>query len=116
MKNFFYIILFLPFISIAQNDVTPKIACDLITDYERAKEFTYRNTRNANSIEELKAILDNEGGFVEGYWNGDAETELKIKELTKATIRCIPLGNHANGKCILTGEEGALKVVFARAY
>ena len=84
--------------------------------YERAKEFTYRNTRNANSIEELKAILDNEGGFVEGYWNGDAETELKIKELTKATIRCIPLGNHANGKCILTGEEGALKVVFARAY
>ena len=50
MKNFFYIILFLPFISIGQNDVTPKIACDLITDYERAKEFTlkYLNTMPAD--------------------------------------------------------------------
>ena len=84
--------------------------------YNKAKEFTDRNTRIANSIEELKAILDHEGGFVEGYWNGDADTEQKIKELTKATIRCIPIGNHANGKCILTGEEGAMKVVFARAY
>ena len=50
MKNFFYIILFLPFLSIAQNDITPKIACDLINDYERAKEFTlkYLNTMPAN--------------------------------------------------------------------
>ena len=84
--------------------------------YEKAKEFTHLNTRTANNIEELKAILDEDGGFVEGYWNGDAETEQKIKDLTKATIRCIPLGDHAKGKCILTGEEGAQKVVFARAY
>ena len=84
--------------------------------YEKAKEFTYRNTRTANNIEELKAILDEDGGFVEGYWNGDAETEQKIKDLTKATIRCIPLGDHAKGVCILTGDEGAQKVVFARAY
>ena len=84
--------------------------------YEKAKEFTHRNTRTANNIEELKAILDEDGGFVEGYWNGDAETEQKIKDLTKATIRCIPLGDHAKGECILTGEEGAQKVVFARAY
>ena len=50
MKNFFYIILFLPFLSIAQNDITPKIECDLINDYERAKEFTlkYLNTMPAN--------------------------------------------------------------------
>ena len=84
--------------------------------YEKAKEFTHLNTRTANNIEELKAILDEDGGFVEGYWNGDAETEQKIKDLTKATIRCIPLGDHAKGVCILTGEEGAQKVVFARAY
>ena len=84
--------------------------------YEKAKEFTHLNTRTANNIEELKAILDEDGGFVEGYWNGDAETEQKIKDLTKATIRCIPLGDHAKGKCILTGDEGAQKVVFARAY
>ena len=84
--------------------------------YEKAKEFTHRNTRTANNIEELKAILDEDGGFVEGYWNGDAETEQKIKDLTKATIRCIPLGDHVKGRCILTGDEGAQKVVFARAY
>ena len=84
--------------------------------YEKAKEFTHLNTRTANNIEELKAILDEDGGFVEGYWNGDAETEQKIKDLTKATIRCIPLGDHVQGKCILTGDEGAQKVVFARAY
>ena len=84
--------------------------------YEKAKEFTHLNTRTANNIEELKSILDEDGGFVEGYWNGDAETEQKIKDLTKATIRCIPLGDHATGKCILTGEEGAQKVVFASAY
>ena len=84
--------------------------------YEKAKEFTHLNTRTANNIEELKAILDEDGGFVEGYWNGDAETEQKIKDLTKATIRCIPLGDHAKGECILTGDEGAQKVVFARAY
>ena len=84
--------------------------------YEKAKEFTHLNTRTANNIEELKSILDEDGGFVEGYWNGDAETEQKIKDLTKATIRCIPLGDHTTGKCILTGEEGAQKVVFASAY
>ena len=84
--------------------------------YEKAKEFTHLNTRTANNIEELKSILDEDGGFVEGYWNGHAETEQKIKDLTKATIRCIPLGNHPTGKCILTGEEGAQKVVFASAY
>ena len=84
--------------------------------YEKAKEFTHLNTRTANNIEELKSILDEDGGFVEGYWNGDAETEQKIKDLTKATIRCIPLGDHATGKCILTGEVGAQKVVFASAY
>ena len=84
--------------------------------YEKAKEFTHLNTRTANNIEELKSILDEDGGFVEGYWNGDAETEQKIKDLTKATIRCIPLGDHPTGKCILTGEKGSQKVVFASAY
>ena len=84
--------------------------------YEKAKEFTHLNTRTANNIEELKSILDEDGGFVEGYWNGHAETEQKIKDLTKATIRCIPPGDHPTGKCILTGEEGAQKVVFAIAY
>ena len=84
--------------------------------YEKAKEFTHLNTRTANNIEELKSILDEDGGFVEGYWNGDAETEQKIKDLTKATIRCIPPGDHPSGKCILTGEKGSQKVVFASAY
>ena len=98
-------------------DHVQQILTDMQTKlYEKAKEFTHLNTRTANNIEELKAILDKDGGFVEGYWNGDAETEQKIKDLTKATIRCIPLGDHVQGKCILTGDEGAQKVVFARAY
>ena len=98
-------------------DHVQKTLADMQTKlYEKAKEFTHLNTRTVNNIEELNSILDEKGGFVEGFWNGDAETERKIKELTKATIRCIPLGDHAIGKCILTGEEGAQKVVFASAY
>ena len=64
----------------------------------------------------MNKILNSKGGFVEAYWNGDSKTEQKIKELTKATIRCIPLTKSSNGKCILTGDLNSKKVVFARAY
>ena len=84
--------------------------------YAKAKQFVDQNIRNASNIDELSAILDAHGGFVEGYWNGSSEVELKIKDLTKATIRCIPIHDNSTGKCILTGEENAQKVIFARAY
>ena len=84
--------------------------------FAKAKQFVDQNIRKASNIDELSAILDAHGGFVEGYWNGSSEVELKIKDLTKATIRCIPMHDNSTGKCILTGEENAQKVIFARAY
>ena len=84
--------------------------------FANAKQFVDQNIRKASNIDELSAILDAQGGFVEGYWNGSSEVELKIKDLTKATIRCIPMHDNSKGKCILTNEENAQKVIFARAY
>jgi prolyl-tRNA synthetase len=62
-------------------------------------------------------LLDTKGGFISAHWDGTAETEEKIKEQTKATIRCIPLEHDGKaGKCILTGNPSAQRVLFARAY
>ena len=61
--------------------------------------------------------MKNNPGFVHAHWDGTQETEDKIKELTKATIRCIPLNNKLEeGKCILTGQPRIQRVVFAKAY
>jgi prolyl-tRNA synthetase len=83
----------------------------------RAKAFRAEMTSHASTMDELNNILDSKGGFVHAHWDGSPETEQKIKEMTKATIRCIP--NEAieeDGKCILTGRASSKKVVFARAY
>ena len=72
--------------------------------FSKASTFLKKNTLFASTIEEMNKILNSKGGFVEAYWNGDSKTEQKIKELTKATIRCIPLTKSSNGKCILTGD------------
>jgi prolyl-tRNA synthetase len=70
-----------------------------------------------DSYEEFKKILDDKGGFILAHWDGTPETEERIKEETKATIRCIPLdGKKEDGKCILTGKPSAQRVLFARAY
>jgi len=62
-------------------------------------------------------LLDEKTGFISAHWDGTGETEEKIKEITKATIRCIPLSNEQeDGKCILTGKPSAQRVLFARAY
>ncbi|MFY0689668.1 MAG: proline--tRNA ligase [Cyclobacteriaceae bacterium] len=85
--------------------------------YEKAISFRKENTREANSYDEFKNILDEHGGFVYAHWDGTVETEEQIKEETKATIRCIPLDNkQEEGKCILTGKPSIQKVLFARAY
>jgi prolyl-tRNA synthetase len=84
--------------------------------YNKALKHREENTHEANSWDEFTACLD-KGGFVKAHWNGKPETEEKIKELTKATIRCIELDTkEEQGKCILTGEPSNKKVVFARAY
>lgn len=85
--------------------------------YNRANTFRQENTREANSWEEFVKILDEKAGFVSAHWDGTSETEEKIKELTKATIRCIPLNNSSEeGKCVLTGNTSKQRVMFARAY
>ncbi len=85
--------------------------------FNKALAFRNENIREANSWEELVDLLDHKAGFVSAHWDGTAETEEKIKEKTKATIRCIPLDNKLEaGKCILTGNPSSQRVLFARAY
>jgi prolyl-tRNA synthetase len=85
--------------------------------FERAKQYREEHITKADTWEDFLNILDNKTGFVLAHWDGTAETEVKIKELAKATIRCIPLDNPLeNGKCILTGNASTQRVLFARAY
>lgn len=85
--------------------------------YQKAFNFRKENTTSVDSYNEFKNVLDTKGGFVKAHWDGTAETEEKIKEETKATIRCIPLDNEKEiGKCILTGKPSEQRVLFARAY
>jgi prolyl-tRNA synthetase len=84
--------------------------------FESAKERINQNTHSADSYDQFKEIIENEGGFVYAHWDGTAETEEKIKDETKATIRCIPLEDGEPGKCMVTGKPSEQKVLFARAY
>jgi prolyl-tRNA synthetase len=85
--------------------------------YNKAKVFKQENTFQANSWEEFKDILENKGGFIEAHWDGTSETENKIKDETKATIRCIPVNNkQEEGQCIYTGKPSKQRVIFAKAY
>ena len=85
--------------------------------YERAKSFRDSNIHQVNSWDEFKEVLDSKGGFISAHWDGTGETENKIKELTKATIRCIPIDNkEEEGKCVLTGNPSKQRVLFAKAY
>ncbi len=84
-----------------------------------AKALDYRNSHitEVNSFEEFKSLLDTKAGFFAAHWDGTAETEEKIKELTKATIRCIPLGRvEEKGVCMFTGKPSQGRVLFAKAY
>lgn len=83
------------------------------------KALDYRNTHitEVNSFDEFKEILEGKGGFVSAHWDGTTETEEKIKELTKATIRCIPLDRvEEAGTCVFTGAPSKGRVYFAKAY
>jgi len=84
--------------------------------YRKAMEFRETNTFNVDTWDEFKEQIE-KGGFLMAHWDGTAETENKIKEETKATIRCIPLNSlEEAGKCVYTGKESGKRVVFARAY
>lgn len=84
--------------------------------FQKASEFTRSNTRECTDYEDFKAKIA-EGGFVIANWDGTAETEEKIKEETKATIRCIPNNIPSKqGKCIYSGTDSNITVLFARAH
>lgn len=85
--------------------------------YRRAKARMDSMTYKAETYAEFKALLDEKPGFILAHWDGTPETEEKIKEETKATIRCIPLNNpKEEGRCIYSGRPSSQRVLFARAY
>jgi len=85
--------------------------------YQRALNYRAEHTTPVDTFEEFKEVLDGKTGFVLAHWDGISETEEKIKELTKATIRCIPLDQPLEeGKCVLTGAPSKQRVLFAKAY
>ncbi len=85
--------------------------------FDRAAAYRTEHTTKVDNFEDFKSVLEGKGGFVSAHWDGTSETEEKIKELTKATIRCIPLNNpQEDGVCVLTGKPSKERVLFARAY
>ncbi len=84
--------------------------------YQKALTFREENTFRVDTWDEFKAQIDR-GGFISAHWDGTAETEEKIKDETKATIRCIPLISATEvGKCVYSGKDSSKRVIFARAY
>ncbi|MCB0479499.1 MAG: proline--tRNA ligase [Crocinitomicaceae bacterium] len=85
--------------------------------FEKALNFREEHITDVSNFEEFKEVLESKGGFIRAHWDGSAETEDKIKELTKATIRCIPLDEKpSEGVCVYTGKPSTQRVLFAKAY
>ncbi|MDA0314776.1 MAG: proline--tRNA ligase [Bacteroidetes bacterium] len=85
--------------------------------YKKAFDFRKKNITEVNSWEEFKQVLEQKAGFLAAHWDGTSKTEDKIKELTKATIRCIPLDQVAEqGVCVYSGKPSSGRVLFAKAY
>ncbi|MBL3655045.1 proline--tRNA ligase [Fulvivirga sediminis] len=107
---------------VVSKDEAVQYITDLMEDiqrniYAKAMDFRAELTTDVSSYEEFKEVLDGKGGFVSAHWDGTAETEEKIKEETKATIRCIPMdAEEEDGVCIYSGKPSKRKVLFARAY
>jgi prolyl-tRNA synthetase len=99
-------------------DFIPKLLEDIQTNiYNKAFNFRKDNTFYVDKWDEFQKVLDNPGGFIMAHWDGTAETEEKIKEETKATIRCIPFDSpDEDGKCVYSGKPSKRRVLFARSY
>jgi prolyl-tRNA synthetase len=100
------------------SEFIPKLLEDIQTNiYNKALIFRKENTFYIDNWEDFVKTLDNPGGFIMAHWDGTAETEEKIKEETKATIRCIPFDSpDEDGKCIFSGKPSKRRVLFARSY
>lgn len=99
-------------------DAVEKLLNDIQTNiYQKAHAFRAEMTTKVDSYDEFKKVLAEKGGFIAAHWDGTSETEAKIKEETKATIRCIPLNNpQEEGVCMVTGKPSKERVIFALAY
>jgi prolyl-tRNA synthetase len=96
------------------NDLLETIQTEM---YQKALNYRTDHITKVNSFDEFKEVLDHKGGFIAAHWDGTPETEEKIKDLTKATIRCIPLDRvEEEGKCVFTGAKSSGRVLFAKAY
>jgi prolyl-tRNA synthetase len=85
--------------------------------FNRAHSYREEHITEVDSYAEFKQLLDDKGGFFSAHWDGSAATEEKIKEETKATIRCIPIeGPKEEGTCMVTGKPSQQRVLFAKAY
>jgi prolyl-tRNA synthetase len=85
--------------------------------FDKAFQFQNERTYTVDTWEEFVDVLENKQGFAVAHWDGTSETEEKIQEMTKATIRCIPLNNpQEDGVCILSGKKSTQRVVFAKSY
>jgi prolyl-tRNA synthetase len=107
--------------TVVQNDVVDFVSnlLEEIQDnlFQKAIDFRAEHTTSVYNFEEFKTAIANKGGFVSAHWDGTEETEDQIKDLTKATIRCIP--NDAKeeiGTCVFSGKPSSKRVLFAKAY
>ena len=119
-------------VEVARRDIKTKdiIALDNLTQtveellleiqnnlYKRALNFRDSHITLVDNFDEFKAELERKGGFISAHWDGTIETEDKIKEITKATIRCIPSDvSDESGQCVFTGNPSKRRVLFAKAY
>jgi prolyl-tRNA synthetase len=96
----------------------PKLLDQIQSDmYEKALKFRHSMITEVDSFDDFKKVLDEKAGFVSAHWDGTVETEIAIKDATKATIRCIPLdAKREDGVCIYSGNASQQRVLFARAY
>ena len=106
---------------VAENDVVDKIVSlmDEIQEniYKKASDYRASHISEVDSYDEFKNVLEEKGGFVSAHWDGTAATEDKIKNDTKATIRCIPIDvKKEEGVCMVTGKPSSNRVLFAKAY
>jgi prolyl-tRNA synthetase len=107
--------------SVKAEDIVDKVE-GLLKDiqeniYKKALDYRADHISEVDTYEEFKQVIEEKGGFVSAHWDGTPETEDKIKEETKATIRCIPLNVEKEaGKCMVTGKPSQYRVLFAKAY
>jgi prolyl-tRNA synthetase len=99
------------------NHITNLLEQIQIDLFNRALEYRNTHVTEVNTFEEFKDVLENKTGFISAHWDGTPDTEEKIKDLTKATIRCIPLNRiEEEGKCVFSGTKSIGRVLFAKAY